>query len=105
MCQKVKKEYPKIGLVTVYRTLQLLDRFGFLCKLHTNSNSSSYLLSSLSAHHHHLVCSSCGTVVNFVDCGLQQLEERLTHESGYKIEDHFLEFSGRCQRCLQQKPS
>lgn len=104
MYQKVKKECPKIGLVTVYRTLQLLDRFGFLCKVHTDSNSNSYLLSSSPEHHHHLVCSICGSVVNFVDCGLQQLEERLTRESRYKIEDHFLEFSGRCQRCLRQKP-
>ena len=96
---RVCQECPGIGLVTIYRTLEILTELGFVCEVHAGGNCRRYLIRRQSEHHHHLICSGCGTVVDFTDCGLNELRERLLHETGFEIESHLLEFLGRCQIC------
>ncbi len=97
--EKVHLENPGIGLVTVYRTLDILARLGLICEVHAGGSCRSYLLRHPQEHHHHLICSACGQVVDFVDCGLEELEHRLGEKTGFSIEGHLLEFLGRCRRC------
>ena len=97
--QRAHKEYPSIGLVTVYRTLEILGQLGLICEVHAGGNCRSYLMRRPSEHHHHLICSDCGTVIDFTDCDLKELEQRLSLETGFEIESHLLEFPGHCQNC------
>ena len=97
--EKVHQEYPDIGLVTIYRTLDMLDKLGLICEVHAVGNRRSYLVRRPSEHHHHLICSECGTVVDFTDCNLTELEQRLSQETGFEIKSHLLELLGRCQNC------
>ncbi|MFC1964451.1 Fur family transcriptional regulator [Chloroflexota bacterium] len=97
--KKVRQEHPNIGLVTVYRTLEVLTRLELICEVHAGGNCRSYLMSRPTEHHHHLICSECGTVVDFTDCDLRELEQRLSNETDFKIEGHLLEFVGQCQNC------
>lgn len=99
--ERVKRQYPGIGLVTVYRTLELLARLGLICEVHTGDNGRSYLLRRPAGHHHHLICSSCDKVVDFTDCDLGRMEERLARQTGFKIDSHLVEFSGQCHDCLK----
>lgn len=99
---RLKREYPEIGLVTVYRTLELLQESGLLCEIHIGDNCRSYLKKRADEHHHHLVCSCCGKVVDFTGCELEKLQERLSAETGFKIEKHLLEFMGCCRSCLNK---
>lgn len=104
--EKVRRQQPSIGLVTVYRTLAVLAELGLICEVHAGGNCRSYLLTRPSRHHHHLICSDCGAVVDFTDCDLGDLEERLSHETGFEIEGHLLEFLGHCQSCQEhEEPS
>lgn len=100
--EKVNKKYPGIGLVTIYRTLELLARLGLICKVHAEDNCHSYLLRRPSEHHHHLICSGCGKVVDFIDCDLSQVEERVSRKTGFEIDSHLVEFVGRCYACQQE---
>jgi Fur family ferric uptake transcriptional regulator len=52
-----------------------------------------------SEHHHHLICSECDAVVDFTDCDLGELEQRLAQKFGFEIEGHLLEVFGYCQNC------
>ena len=96
---KVRHEHPGIGLVTIYRTLDILDKLGLICEVHSGGNCRSYLMRRPSEHHHHLICSNCGIVADFTNCDLGELAQRLSRETGFKIESHLLEFAGRCQNC------
>lgn len=96
---KVKKNFPGIGLVTIYRTIEILTKLGVICEVNPEGSSRSYLIRQESEHHHHLVCSSCGTVVEFTTYALRELEQRLSQNTGFRIEDHLLEFVGRCPDC------
>jgi len=100
--EKVQPEYPGIGLVTIYRLLQILTEFGLICEIHANDNSRRYLIRRQPEHHHHLICSSCGTVVDFTDCDLSGLGKRLSRETGFEIETHLLEFVGLCRSCQKE---
>ena len=97
--EKVRQEHPSIGLVTIYRTLEILTKLDFICEVHIGGRCRSYLMRRPSAHHHHLVCAECGAVVDFADCDLAELEQRLSQDTGFEIESHLLEFLGRCSDC------
>jgi Fur family ferric uptake transcriptional regulator len=96
---RVCQERPGIGLVTIYRTLEMLTSLGLICEVHVGGNCRSYLMRRPSEHHHHLICSDCGTVIDFTDCDLGELEQRLSKEKRFKINGHLLEFIGQCQNC------
>ena len=96
--ERVHQEDPSIGLVTVYRTLDILAELGLICAVHAGGSCGSYIIGP-QEHHHHLICSDCGAVVAFADCSLNDLEQRLSTNTGFKIESHLLEFLGRCQDC------
>lgn len=96
---RAKQEHPSIGLVTIYRTLDILAELGAICEVNPEGSSRSYLIRKASEHHHHLICSDCGAVVDFTACDLDELEQRLSRKTGFKIEGHLLEFVGHCQKC------
>ena len=100
--EKVHREQSSIGLVTVYRTLDMLAELGLICEVHSGGNCRSYLIRRPTGHHHHLICSDCGAVVDFTDCDLGELEQRLSRETSFEIDGHLLEFTGRCQGCQKE---
>ena len=94
---KLHRQHPEIGLVTVYRTLGLLDELGLLCKLHSGDCHGRTIGSP--ERHHHLVCSGCGKVVDFPCRNLAELESSLASQTGFDINGHLLEFTGYCRDC------
>ncbi|MFB0559118.1 MAG: Fur family transcriptional regulator [Dehalococcoidales bacterium] len=99
--EKVHQSHPSIGLVTVYRTLDILARLGLICELHVGDSCRSYTISAL-GHHHHLICSNCGTVVDFPEFELGKMEQNLSRETGFRIDGHLLEVIGLCQACQKE---
>ena len=99
---RVSRDHPGIGLVTIYRTLEILTELGLICEMHLGGNYRSYLMRRPSVHHHHLICSDCGRVVDFTDCNLDELEERLSKETDFRINGHLLEFLGQCPACCKK---
>ena len=96
---KVCQDDPSVGLVTIYRTLEILAELGLICEVHVGGNCRSYLMRRPVEHHHHLVCSECGTVIDFTDCDLSGLENKLSKDTHFEISGHILEFIGRCRGC------
>lgn len=98
--RRVRTEQPDIGLVTVYRTLSILAELGLICEVRREENTRRYVRSPLE-HHDHLVCRRCGKVVNFTNCNVAELEEKLARETGFAIQSHHLELTGYCRDCRQ----
>ncbi len=98
--ERVRKEDPDIGLVTVYRTLGILAELGLVCEVHLADGSHGYI-GRPAEHHDHLICSECGKVVNFTRCNVSDLERRLSSETGFTIGEHHLEFYGTCRECTK----
>jgi len=98
--ERAKSYYPTIGLVTVYRTLDLLSELGFVRRIHAEDGCRSYATAN-HGHNHHLICRRCGAAVEFQGCDLSPFLERISQQTGYTVEDHLLELVGVCSNCQQ----
>lgn len=102
----MKDEYPKMGLATVYRTLQLLYEIQLIDRIHFNDGCIRYEIGHIfdgdSKHsHHHLICRTCGRVMPFEDDFLEDLEAQIEADTGFHVLDHELKFYGQCKECAE----
>lgn len=100
----VKKEHPEIGLATVYRTLDLLADLEIIHKIDFGDGRARYEIGGEENHlHHHLICLTCGQVTEFNDDLLENLEEIVRQQNGFKVLDHQVKFYGICGVCNTNK--
>jgi Fur family transcriptional regulator, ferric uptake regulator len=95
---KARASYPKMGLVTVYRTLEVLHELGLVERVHQTDDCHMYLRAA-HGHEHLLICSLCGKVSFFSGDDIEPLIEKISKESGYLIQEHWLQFQGLCKDC------
>lgn len=88
----------EIGLATVYRVLTQFEDAGLVCRRHFESGQSVFELDS-GAHHDHLICVKCGRVLEFVDPVIEERQQAIAAEKGFRIEDHSLVIYGICEDC------
>jgi Fe2+ or Zn2+ uptake regulation protein len=95
-----RRQYPKLGLVTVYRTLEKLEELHLIQRVHQPSGCQAFV-TAFSGHQHLLICKDCGKVEFFEGDGegIDSLIQNIHHRSGYIIDDHWLQLFGHCERC------
>ncbi len=93
-------EYAELGLVTVYRTLEILEQIGLVRPVHVTDGCHGYVLAT-PGHTHHLVCEQCHAVVEIVGCALGDFLQHVAKRTGYAVTGHWLEISGLCADCQQ----
>lgn len=92
-----------IGLVTVYRTLELLVSLELVRPVHLMENCHGYAIAS-PGHTHHVVCQHCNRVVEIAGCDLHAYLDQIMAETGYSITGHWLEIAGICPECQRTLP-
>ena len=88
--------YPSLGLVTVYRTLETLDRLGLVRRVHGRGNCYARAHSTSG---HYLLCHQCGQIAEFPCEGVEGIIEAVQQQSGFTVEEHLLELVGLCPAC------
>lgn len=91
----------ELGLVTVYRTLELLEQLGAARAVHLADGCHGYALAS-PGHTHHVVCARCHAVTEITGCDLGEFLDTVAQRTGYTITGHWLELSGLCAACQAQ---
>jgi len=91
----IRARCPEVGMVTVYRTLDLLSGLGLVRRLDLGSGPRYELAED---HHHHLVCEGCGSVTEFEQCPLDLRSLPQVGED-FDVRTHTLEVYGTCSRC------
>ena len=79
----------EVGLATVYRVLTQFESAGILMKQNFENGHSVYELTP-NDHHDHMVCLKTGKVIEFTNEIIEEQQEKLAEERGYKIVDHRL---------------
>jgi Fur family transcriptional regulator, ferric uptake regulator len=87
----------KVGLATVYRTLQRLSESHEVDMLRTEDGEAVYRRCS-ATHHHHLVCRECGATVEIEGPAVESWTNAMAAEHGYAEVSHTLEIFGTCPR-------
>lgn len=108
---RARRYYPKTGLVTVYRTLDVLIECGAVRRVHLEDGchtvaptSAGLRPSDAEAHSHHLICNTCRQTIEFSSCDLSALVREVRRQTGYTVGDHWLELFGLCPRCQEESP-
>jgi Fur family ferric uptake transcriptional regulator len=87
-----------VALSTVYRTLERLVVLGTVSSRTDQSGEATYVFCG-ERHHHHAICRVCGHVDD-VDCeAMDVFRLTLSAQKSFDLDDHAIEFFGRCARC------
>lgn len=98
---EAREHHPRLGLVTVYRTLDLFRDLGLVRRVHREDGCHGYALAS-PGHHHAIVCRRCGRADEFNGCEeMAGLIRRAEAETGFCVEEHMLQLSGLCRVCAR----
>lgn len=87
---------PRLGLATVYRTVELLRRTGSVRPL--AGDGRPVYVRCHAGHHHHLVCLTCGGVEETELCAAPPAGE-LERRHGFLPQGHDADIYGTCRRC------
>ncbi|HEV2928489.1 MAG TPA: Fur family transcriptional regulator [Propionibacteriaceae bacterium] len=88
----------RVGLTTVYRTLQAMTEAGELDALRTADGETAYRRCS-TGHHHHLVCRSCGRTVEVSGPAVETWANAVAEQHSFRDVSHDLEIFGTCSSC------
>ncbi len=99
--QSLIKKRRRIGLTSIYRSLELFESLGIVFKI-INGSKIKYKLCELISHHHHVVCKKCGSVVELDFCGVSEWSKKVKEMTGYEVTDHQLNFYGFCRACRRE---
>lgn len=93
-----RQQHAGLGLVTVYRTLEKMEALGLIQRVHQPQGCQAFI-AAFSGHQHMLLCSKCGRVQFFDGDNLDALIQAIGKETGFQINDHWLQLFGLCSRC------
>ncbi len=96
--EQLRHQGEKVGLATVYRSLQALSDSGLVDVVRTAAGESAYRRCS-TGHHHHLVCRSCGRAVEVEGPAVEHWADKVAAANGYTDVSHTLEIFGTCGSC------
>ena len=99
---RARRDCPDLGLATVYRTLEILDELGVIRRVHMDDNCEGFAPAAI-PHGHHVICVRCSRVMEFEGCDMSVVIDDAARQTGFRIEEHWLELVGTCSDCRKTK--
>lgn len=94
----VRKADASVGSATVYRTLRMLVEAGLLQEHRFSDNEGTrFELTVPDEHHDHIICLDCGMIREFEEPLIEQLQERVADQLGFKLEYHTHQLYAHCK--------
>jgi len=99
---QVRAKDPRVGYATVYRTLKLLTECGVANERRFGDGLTRYELADDASHHDHLICVDCGDITEFEEPRIEELQEGIARQYGFKLRSHKHELYGLCPDCQRK---
>lgn len=96
--QLMARQGERIGLTTIYRALQALQKENIVDVLRRDDGEAIYRLCG-DEHHHHLVCKKCGRTVEIEGGAIEKWAVSVAKEHGFREVGHSAEIFGTCANC------
>jgi Fe2+ or Zn2+ uptake regulation protein len=100
--EHVSEQLSTISMTTVYNTMELLKRKGFVQEIHAVVDGEGRRYDPNVMPHDHLICETCGKVIDIevaVDHSLLVPEDQ---QHGFDINKISINVYGRCSECRNQ---
>jgi Fur family ferric uptake transcriptional regulator len=95
----VKKKDPNIGFT---RTLKLLAECGLASEVAFNDGVARYEHQYNRRTHHHMVCTECGSSVEFFSPEVEKIEQEIGRKHHYVTTRHSFQIYGMCEECRKK---
>jgi Fur family ferric uptake transcriptional regulator len=96
---KVRVADPRVSVATVYRTMKLLTESGLVQGRNFGDGQTRYEPAVGRQHHDHLICTRCGTIIEFENDRIEVLQEAVARRHGFVVQSHKMELYGLCKSC------
>lgn len=96
---RLKGQFTKLGLPTVYRNLEELSQGGIIYKIIHPDRKLYYYYCENVSHHHHFVCIACRKVQDLEFCGEEQITREVEDILKGKVVSHVCQVYGLCRGC------
>ena len=93
----------RVGLATVYRSLQGLAEEGRVDTLRSTEGEVLYRSCASDHHHHHLVCRECGFTEEIEQSQIESWVSAVAADHGFSDVEHSLELFGLCASCREKE--
>lgn len=102
LLRRVRRDNPRIGHATVYRTLRLLTEAGLAVARHFGEGQTRFeVADSGSTHHDHLICAKCGLILEFECNEIEEWQQRIAKQlGGFQVVRHKLELYCLCPKAM-----
>jgi len=99
---KVRQADAKVSVATVYRTMKLLHECGLVHARNFGDGQTRYEPAMGRHHHDHLICTRCGTIVEFENDRIEAMQDAVARKHGFKVTSHKMELYGLCRNCSRE---
>ena len=89
----------KVSRATVYRTIDVLVNNNLVRKLDLGDGRARYENKIDTAHHDHLICVQCGKIEEFMDNVIENRQEVIVENFGYRLIRHIHQLFVICDEC------
>ena len=96
--QLMTRQGDRIGLTTIYRALQSLQKENLVDLLRRDDGEAIYRLCG-GEHHQHLVCKKCGRTVEIEGGAIEMWADSVASKYGFRDVGHSAEIFGTCSKC------
>jgi Fe2+ or Zn2+ uptake regulation protein len=97
--ERAKERLPGLHLVTVYRTLDTLQRAGMIDLLSASGDAMRFSLRDQSNEHGHLRCRICGDSFEFPVRQYRPMIDKIEHQYQFKVDSDHITLEGTCENC------
>lgn len=95
----LRNEGMSISRATVYRTIDVLVKNNLVRKLELGDGRARYEHKMDLEHHDHLICVQCGKIEEFMDETIEEIQEKIVNDLGFKLIRHIHQLFVICNNC------
>ena len=100
--RRLQEQGERVGLATIYRTLDVLVESGLVRAHDFGEGFKRYEPMPAQTDHEHLICERCGQVVEFQNERLERMLPIIADEHAFQHARHRVEIYGVCRECRQR---
>ncbi|MBE7490593.1 MAG: transcriptional repressor [Planctomycetes bacterium] len=102
LLDQFRDERPRVSKATIYRALGVLVEAGILEQHDFGESHRLFELSEGRDHHDHLMCTRCGTIIEFHSEEMEALQDKVAARLGFHPTHHSQKIFGICKDCWKQ---
>lgn len=96
------EEGARVSRATVYRTLDMLAKGGFVESMDSGQGEQVYEHVLGHRHHDHMICETCGKIEEFHDDRIEELQLLAAASHGFEVHSHVHRLMGQCRSCASK---